>query len=144
MKIQNKQIIKMKNLMSFENFSQHVKSQSESKMNEEKTMKQKAMASAFESLLSKFGVASPSEITEENKENFISELFNLQAGTNEAAVNEADIKSDDEFREYVNTILKQQHPDDFDEAKAKEVADGLLAKKKGDDYGALVGMLKKG
>ncbi len=130
--------------MSFENFSQHVKSQSESKMNEEKTMKQKAMASAFESLLSKFGVASPSEITEENKENFISELFNLQAGTNEATVNEADIKSDDEFREYVNTILKQQHPDDFDEAKAKEVADGLLAKKKGDDYGALIGMLNKG
>ncbi len=130
--------------MSFENFSQHVKSQSESKMNEEKTMKQKAMASAFESLLSKFGVTSPSEITEENKENFISELFNLQAGTNEATVNEADIKSDDEFREYVNTILKQQHPDDFDEAKAKEVADGLLAKKKGDDYGSLIGMLNKG
>ena len=140
----------MKNLMSFEHFTQHVKSQSEAKMTEKKVQTQKSMSMAFENLLKEFDVTNPSEISEENREAFLEKLFSADA-MNElasvstgAAVNEADIKSDDEFREYVNTILKQQHPDDFDEAKAKEVADGLLAKKKGDDYGALVGMLNKG
>jgi hypothetical protein len=51
--------------------------------------------------------------------------------------------TNDEFKEYVNTILKQQHPDDFDADKAKEIADGLLSKKKGNDYGPLIGMLNK-
>lgn len=140
----------MKNLLSFESFSQHVKSQSEAKMTEQKTQTQKSMSIAFENLLREFDVTNPSEISEENREAFLEKLFNADA-MNELAgaskgtkLNEADIKSDDEFREYVNTILKQQHPDDFDEAKAKEVADGLLAKKKGDDYGALIGMLNKG
>jgi hypothetical protein len=149
-KIQNKQIIKMKNLMSFENFTQRVKTESEAKVIEKKTMTQKSMGVAFENLLREFDVTNPSEITEEQKSAFMEKLFSAEA-MNELAntstgseLNEADIKSDDEFREYVNTILKQQHPDDFDEAKAKEVADGLLAKKKGDDYGALVGMLNKG
>jgi hypothetical protein len=140
----------MKNLLSFESFSQHVKSQSEAKMTEQKTQTQKSMSMAFENLLREFDVTNPSEISEENKGAFLEKLFSADA-MNELAgaskgteLNEADIKSDDEFREYVNTILKQQHPDDFDEAKAKEVADGLLAKKKGDDYGSLIGMLNKG
>jgi hypothetical protein len=140
----------MNNLLSFESFSQHIKSQSEAKMTEQKTQTQKSMSMAFENLLKEFDVTNPSEISEENKSAFLEKLFNADAMNELAGVskgtelNEADIKSDDEFREYVTTILKQQHPDDFDEAKAKEVADGLLAKKKGDDYGALIGMLNKG
>jgi hypothetical protein len=132
----------MKNLMSFESFSSHVKAQSQSKVNEEKTGAQKASAAAYENLLKKFDVTSPAELQESAKESFIKELFSANKA-NEAKINEADIKSDEDFREYVNTILKQQHPDDFDADKAKEVADGLLAKKKGNDYGALIGMLNK-
>ena len=127
--------------MSFESFSSHVKAQTQNKVTEEKTNAQKAIAAAFENLLKKFDVTSPAELTESQKESFVSELFNVKATSSE--MNEADIKSDEDFREYVNTILKQQHPDDFDADKAKEVADGLLAKKKGSDYGALIGMLNK-
>jgi len=53
---------------------------------------------------------------------------------------EAEIKSDDEFKEYAMTILKKAFGADFDEAKAGEVADGILKKCDG-DYGACVGML---
>ena len=127
--------------MSFESFSSHVKAQTQTKVTEEKTNAQKAVAAAFENLLKKFDVTSPAELTESQKESFVSELFNVKAAG--STMNEADIKSDDEFKEYVNTILKQQHPDDFDANKAKEVADGLLAKKKGNDYGPLIGMLNK-
>lgn len=111
---------------------------------------QKSYQDYFERKLEKFGVQSPAELNEEDKKKFFVEITNewekgkvLKDGVAEAIVFEADIKTDDDFREYVNTILKKQHPDDFDEAKAKEVADGLLSKKKGDDYGTLIGMLNK-
>ena len=58
----------------------------------------------------------------------------------ESKVNEAEIKSDDEFKEYAMTVLKKAFGADFDEAKAEEVADGILKKCDG-DYGACVGML---
>jgi hypothetical protein len=53
---------------------------------------------------------------------------------------EAEIKSDDEFKEYAMTVLKKAFGADFDEAKAGEVVDGILTKCDG-DYGACVGML---
>ena len=58
----------------------------------------------------------------------------------ESVITEAEVKSDDEFKEYAMTVLKKAFKDDFDEAKAGEVVDGIL-KKCGDDYGAAVGML---
>jgi len=58
----------------------------------------------------------------------------------ESLVNEAEIKSDDEFKEYAMSVLKKAFGTDFDEAKAGEVADGILKKCDG-DYGACVGML---
>jgi hypothetical protein len=58
----------------------------------------------------------------------------------ESVVNEAEIKSDDEFKEYAMSVLKKAFGADFDEAKAGEVADGILKKCDG-DYGACVGML---
>ena len=54
-----------------------------------------------------------------------------------------DIKSDKEFEEYGMDVLKQAHPDDFDEATAKKVIDGLIKKYKG-DYGAMIGALTSG
>ena len=54
--------------------------------------------------------------------------------------NEEDIKSDDQFKEYAMTVLKDAFKDDFDEAKANDVIKGILAKVDG-DYGAAIGML---
>lgn len=59
---------------------------------------------------------------------------------NETEVNEAEIKSDDEFKEYAMSVLKKAFGADFDEAKGEEVANGILKKCDG-DYGACVGML---
>ena len=62
----------------------------------------------------------------------------------EAKVVEADeIKSDAEFDKYADEVLKKAHPDDFDEATAKKVKDGLKKKYDG-DYGAMVGALTSG
>lgn len=56
-------------------------------------------------------------------------------------VNEAEVKSDDEFKEYAFTVLQKAFGEDFDEAKAQEVVDGLISKHSG-DYGAMVGALQ--
>jgi hypothetical protein len=62
----------------------------------------------------------------------------------EAKVVEGDeIKSDKEFDDYADTLLKKAHPDDYDEAIAKKVKDGLKKKYDG-DYGAMVGALSSG
>ena len=60
---------------------------------------------------------------------------------NEKAIEEADVKSAEDFKEYAFAVLKKVHGDDFDEAKAQEVVDGILDKC-GDDYGACVGTLQ--
>lgn len=59
----------------------------------------------------------------------------------EAKVEEKEIKSADEFKEYAMSILKDAFGDEFDETKATETAEGLL-KKYGEDYGAMVGALQ--
>jgi len=59
----------------------------------------------------------------------------------EAKINEKDIASADEFKEYAMAILKDAFGDDFDEAKATDVANGLI-KKYGEDFGAMVGALQ--
>jgi len=61
--------------------------------------------------------------------------------TMESVVTEAEVKSAEEFAEYAMTVLKQAFGDDFDEAKAQEVIDGLTSKY-GEDYGAMVGALQ--
>lgn len=55
-------------------------------------------------------------------------------------VNEAEVKSDEEFKEYAFSVLQKAFGDDFEEAKAQEVVDGILSKC-GNDYGACIGML---
>lgn len=55
-------------------------------------------------------------------------------------VNEAEIESDEDFKEYAFTVLQKAFGEDFDEDKGQEVVDGILAKADG-DYGAAVGML---
>ena len=77
-----------------------------------------------------------------NKLGALSKEYKIKGitATFESIVNEAEVSSDDEFKEYAMAVLKKAFGDDFDEAKAGEVVDGIL-KKCGDDYGAAVGML---
>ena len=58
----------------------------------------------------------------------------------ESVITEAEIKSDEEFKEYAFAVLGKAFGDDFDEEKAQEVVDGLLSKH-GEEYGAAVGAL---
>ena len=68
-------------------------------------------------------------------------LYVESADTVEAPeVNEAEVKSDEDFKEYAFAVLGKAFGDKFDEEKAQEVVDGLLSKH-GDDYGAAVGAL---
>jgi hypothetical protein len=69
---------------------------------------------------------------EENAEDFAKESVE---------VNEADIKSDEDFKEYAFSVLKKAFGDEFDETKAQEVVDGILSKA-GGDYGEAAGMLQ--
>ncbi len=70
-----------------------------------------------------------------------SELKDLKGiSIKESVVNEAEIKSDDEFKEYAFSVLKKAFGSDFDEAKGQDIVDGILGKVDG-DYGAAVGML---
>lgn len=56
-------------------------------------------------------------------------------------VNESEVNSEEEFREYAETVLKKAFGDEYDEAKAKEVVDGILGKVDG-DFGKAVGILQ--
>ena len=61
----------------------------------------------------------------------------------EESINEADIKSEAEFKEYAETVLRKAFGDKYDQKKADETVDGILKKADG-DYGAAVGMLTSG
>ena len=71
----------------------------------------------------------------------IAEKFRKIANNKLGKVNEAEIKSATEFKEYAMKMLKDAFGTDFDETKATETADGLIDKY-GEDYGAMVGALQ--
>lgn len=96
------------------------------------------VASEIYNRLIKAGVLWYSDESGEEKGKQVRSLREL--GIKESVVNEAEIKSDDEFKDYAMTVLKKAFGADFDEAKAGEVVDGILKKCDG-DYGACVGML---
>ena len=68
------------------------------------------------------------------------EYCGLRNSLSESVVTEAEVNSDEEFKEYAFTVLKKAFGEEFDEEKAQEVVDGLIAKNDG-DYGAMVGAL---
>lgn len=66
----------------------------------------------------------------------------LKNSLSEAAnLDEAEVKSDEDFIEMATTIYKKAFGDKYDEEKAKEAAEGMLKKADG-DYGAAIGMLQ--
>lgn len=100
------------------------------KGNKDWTKELEAIKAAFEKLEDRMSIAS-------KKLGMIPESTEVNE-TEE--VNEADINSDEEFKEYAFTVLKKAFGEDFDEAKAQEAIDGILSKSDG-DYGSAVGML---
>ena len=55
-------------------------------------------------------------------------------------IGEAEVKTEAEFKEYAQKVLKKAHKDDYDEAKAEKTIEGILKKAKG-DMGAAVGIV---
>lgn len=55
-------------------------------------------------------------------------------------LDEAEIKSEADFKEYATKILKKAHPDDYDEKKAEATIAGILKKANG-DFGMAVGII---
>jgi len=119
---------------------------------------QKSYGEYFTAKLNKFGAKSPAELTPEQKSEFFSEISKdwergvgakpagkkdvKEHGVKESEeVNEEkEIKTDAEFKEYAQTVLKKAFADKYDEEKAMKTAEGILKKANG-DYGAAVGML---
>lgn len=64
-----------------------------------------------------------------------------------ANINEAEIKSSDDFKKYAENKFKKAFGDDLDEDKMNKVIDGILSKYKDDadkgDWGKLIGVLNK-
>lgn len=81
--------------------------------------------------------------TEAEKKKAI-ELLNSLGIYENFEIHESEINSDQEFREYAETVLKNMHGEEYDQTKADDVINDLLSKKEGDDFGALIGMLNKG
>jgi len=59
----------------------------------------------------------------------------------ESNVNEAEVSSAEDFREYATAVLQNAFEEDYDETKAEEVIYGLISKH-GEDYGAMIGALQ--
>ena len=99
----------------------------------------------FGTKLSKFNAKSLAEMSEEKKSELFDDLKkDWERGQKKAEItNEAEVKSDDDFKEYAETVLKKAFGDDYDQKKAEETINGILKKVDG-DYGAAVGMLTSG
>jgi hypothetical protein len=70
--------------------------------------------------------AARAKAIQEERDEFVFNGKTYKVTTSTKSINEAEIISDDEFKEYVNTVLKKAFGEDFDQAKADEVADGSL------------------
>ena len=87
-------------------------------------------------------VKNKKQYTAMNLVDFINESLNVHN------INEGEISSEKEFREYAHAKLKEVFGDEYDESKADEMVDGILKDNKelvdASDWGALVGVLNKG
>jgi hypothetical protein len=117
---------------------------------------QKSYTEYFSAKLNKFGAKSPADLSPEQKSEFFSEISKdwergvgakpagkkdvEEHGVKESEVNEAEVKSDADFKEYAEKVLKKAHGDKYDEAKAAKTIEGILKKADG-DYGAAVGII---
>ena len=77
----------------------------------------------------------------------IVDFINEALEVNEQMVNEGEVKSEKDFREYAETKFKEVFGDELDEKKMNDTIDGLLKDNKelvdAGEWGELVGMLNK-
>ena len=66
----------MKNLLSFTNFTDHVKVQEVNKTNEETKKYRNKLSEAFKNLLEEMGISKLSELDEDKKKKIIETIFN--------------------------------------------------------------------
>lgn len=77
----------------------------------------------------------------------ITDFINEALKVNEQMVNEGEVKSEKDFREYAETKFKEVFGDELDEKEMNDTIDGLLKDNKelvdAGEWGELVGMLNK-
>lgn len=124
-------------------FSDFIKSQK--LLNSKKAVdeKSKAFNESYEAKLKEYGVTSPIELSESQKNEFFEYLKSLK--TDSKSVNEKEIKNEKDFTSYAEQVLKQAHGDDYDEKIANKVISDLIKDKKEDeDWGSVIGRLTSG
>lgn len=88
-------------------------------------------------------------INEMLNENEANEMLNAteEVKVDEAVVNEAEIKSEEDFRAAAKAKFEEAFGDDLDEDKMNETIDGILKDNKdlvdAGDWGELIGILNK-
>lgn len=134
-------------MQKFTEFVKEHKAVLEAKSNEEKATKFNEL---YEAKLKEMGAKSPLDLSEEDSKIFFEYLKNLKeelkvSDKKSSKVEEAEeIKDEKAFREYALNVLKQAHPDDFDQKIADKVINDLASKVKDNDWGAAVGRLTSG
>jgi hypothetical protein len=112
---------------------------------------QKSWRDYFKSKLDKFGANSPADLSEEDKKNFFNELKKdwergegpKSNGVRESRMYEEKISTDEEFKEYAQTVLKKAFGNEYDSKKANKTIQDILDTVNG-DYGAAIGILTSG
>lgn len=124
-------------------FSDFIKAQNLVKSKKEIDEKAKAFNESYEAKLKEFGVTSPTELNEDQKNEFFEYLKTLK--TDNKSVNEKEIKNEKDFTAYAEEVLKQAHGEDFDQKIADKVISDLIKDKKEDeDWGSVIGRLTSG
>ena len=82
-----------------------------------------------------------------NITDFINEALAIETKVNEQMVNEGEVTSEKDFREYAENKFKEVFGDELDEQEMNDTIDGLLKDNKklvdAGEWGELVGMLNK-
>ena len=158
----------MEKISNFKAFSKASANDTAIKLGEENEVKRGEIAERVKSVLSDMDISSLDDLTEDQKDEFINNLFaseTIHVGDDDDdddddiddddddddgdddddddddEISEAEVTSDDDFRDFAEATLKKAFGDDYDEEKAKKTIDGIIQKNDG-DYGAMVGTLQ--
>lgn len=150
----------MEKISNFKTFSKKSADITAVQLGEENEVKRGKIAEKVKSVLSGMDISSLDDLTEDQKDEFINNLFTNEneveikidgeyeinvdkddEDEDDDKVSEAEVKSDDDFRDFAEATLKKAFGDDYDEEKAKKTIDGIIQKNDG-DYGAMVGTLQ--
>ena len=152
----------MEKISNFKTFSKISAENTAVKIGEENELKRGEIAEKVKAVLSDMDISSLDDLTEDQKDEFINNLFASETihddddddddgdddddddgddDDDDDEISEAEVTSDDDFRDFAEATLKKAFGDDYDEEKAKKTIDGIIQKNDG-DYGAMVGTLQ--